>query len=100
VVATGGGLAANEENLNSLKQHAMVVCLWASPQVIWQRVRNQTHRPLLQAPDPMARIQALLSARAPYYKKADVLINAESRSVREVAQHVINQFRTLAQVKG
>ncbi|MBI3192311.1 MAG: hypothetical protein HYZ36_06560, partial [Pedosphaera parvula] len=29
VIATGGGLAANEANLASLKTHALVVCLWA-----------------------------------------------------------------------
>src|SRR5438874_13594091 len=54
VIATGGGLVTQEENLNSLKTHALVVCLWASPEAIWERVRHQTHRPLLQSPDPQA----------------------------------------------
>src|SRR3974390_395412 len=31
VIATGGGLPAGEGNLASLKTHALVVCLWASP---------------------------------------------------------------------
>ena len=44
VIATGGGLGANESNLASLKEHALVVCLWASPDKIWERVRSQTHR--------------------------------------------------------
>ena len=51
VIATGGGLAANEENLRGLKQHALVVCLWASPELIWERVRKHSHRPLLKDPD-------------------------------------------------
>ena len=34
VIATGGGLAAHANNLSSLKQHALVVCLWASPKTI------------------------------------------------------------------
>src|SRR5687768_2930335 len=55
VIATGGGLGADPENLASLKQHAVVVCLWASSDVIWQRVRGQTHRPLLQDANPMAK---------------------------------------------
>src|SRR5258708_24341074 len=42
VIATGGGVAANESNLASLKEHALVVCLWASPEKIWERVRHQT----------------------------------------------------------
>src|SRR5262245_34753784 len=51
VISTGGGLAANPENLASLKTHALVVCLWASPDTIWERVRLQSHRPLLQTPN-------------------------------------------------
>jgi shikimate kinase len=92
VVATGGGLAANDENLASLKSHALVVCLWASPEKIWERVRHQTHRPLLQHPDPQTRIRELLAERAPFYRQADVLINTQMRSLREVAMQVAHQF--------
>src|ERR1035437_3694158 len=44
VIATGGGLPMNPQNLVSLKTHALVVCLWASPEKIWERVKNQTHQ--------------------------------------------------------
>lgn len=94
VISTGGGLAANEANLASLKQHALVVCLWASPEEIWERVRNQTHRPLLQGPDPLGRIRALLEQRTPFYRQADVLVNTGMRSAREVAQQVLHQFHS------
>jgi len=93
VIATGGGLAANTENLASLKQHALVVCLWSSPEGIWQRVKHQSHRPLLQAPDPQAKIRELLAQRAPFYKQADVLVNTDLRGLREVADHVLHQFK-------
>jgi len=92
VIATGGGLAANEVNLASLKSHALVVCLWASAEKIFERVQTHTHRPLLQEPDPLAKIKSLLAARAPYYRQADVLVNTEMRSVREVAAQVAHQF--------
>jgi shikimate kinase len=93
VISTGGGLPVNPENLASLRQHALVVCLWSSPEKIWERVRHQSHRPLLHDENPQAKIRELLAAREPYYKKADVLLNTELRSVREVAQQVIHQFR-------
>ncbi len=92
VIATGGGLPAEPANLASLKTHALVVCLWASPESIWERVRGHDHRPLLNEADPLARIRELLAAREPYYRQADVLVNTEMRSIREVAQHVIHQF--------
>ena len=92
VIATGGGLPAQEGNLASLKTHALVLCLWASPEVILERVRGHDHRPLLNEPDPLAKIRELLAAREAYYRQADVLVNTEMRSVREVAQHVVHQF--------
>jgi shikimate kinase len=93
VISTGGGLPTNPENLDSLKQHSLIVCLWASPEGIYERVREQSHRPLLNDPDPLGQIRALLTAREPHYRQADVLINSDLRSAREVAQQVINQYR-------
>jgi len=92
VISTGGGLPANPDNLASLKSHSLVVCLWASPEKIWERVRSQTHRPLLNEADPLAKIRSLLEERGPYYRQADVLLNTELRSLRDVAQQVIHQF--------
>jgi shikimate kinase len=92
VISTGGGLPANEANFVSLQSHSLVVCLWASPEKIYQRVKSQTHRPLLHDPDPQAKIRELLTAREPYYRKADVLVNTDFRSAREVALQVLHQF--------
>ena len=93
VIATGGGLPTNAENLEQLKTYALVVCLWASPEKIWERVRNQSHRPLLHDPDPQKKIRDLLAVRAPFYRQADVLINTDLRAAREVAQQVALQYK-------
>jgi shikimate kinase len=92
VIATGGGLAAFGDNLEKLKEHALVVCLWASPKVIWERTRSQSHRPLLKAPDPLGRIRELLAAREPYYRRADILVGTDTRPLKEVVFHVRHQF--------
>jgi shikimate kinase len=92
VISTGGGLPASQSNLDSLKAHALVVCLWASPETIFERVRGHNHRPLLIEADPLEKIRSLLKAREPYYRQADVLLNAELRSIREIAMQVIHQF--------
>jgi shikimate kinase len=92
VIATGGGLICQPGNLESLRQHALIVTLWASAQTIWERVRHQTHRPLLQTADPQARIAELLAARGPAYRQAGVLVGADLRTPREVAQQVAHHF--------
>ncbi len=93
VIATGGGLVTYRDNLDLLKTHALAVCLWASAEVIFERVRAHNHRPLLQDADPLGTIRTLLAARERFYRQADVLINAEFRSVREVGSQVIHQFQ-------
>jgi len=92
VICTGGGLPTQSSNLESLKTHSLVVCLWASAETIYERVRDHNHRPLLNTEDPLGRIRELLAARESFYRQADVLVNTERRSVREVAVQVIHQF--------
>jgi shikimate kinase len=99
VISTGGGLPTNPANLDSLKKHSLVFCLWLSPDRIFERVKDQTHRPLLHDPDPLGKIRALLAAREKFYKQADVLLNSDLRSAREVAQQVIVQFRAATRTR-
>lgn len=95
VIATGGGLMTRPENLASLREHALIVCLWCSPETIFKRVGQQSHRPLLQVEKPFERIQELLRERAPFYRQADVLLSSEFRNPKEVATHVVHQFRSV-----
>ena len=65
VISTGGGVVLRTSNMEMLKRNGVVFCLTATPEEIWQRVRHQTHRPLLQTPNPLAKIRQLLTERAP-----------------------------------
>lgn len=93
IISTGGGLVVNPDNLASLKRHSLVACLWATPETVYQRTKHQTHRPLLQDPDPLGKIRTLLASREAAYKNCDVLVNTEQRSVKEIAAHVLHNFR-------
>ena len=93
VIATGGGLLVDHANMDTMKQYAMVFCLWASPDSIWRRVKDQSHRPLLQTENPRQRIDELMEERKPAYGRADMLVNTEYRSARDVAQLILSQYR-------
>jgi len=93
VIATGGGVGAQPDLLESLKHHALVVWLWASPETLWERCRQQTHRPLLQVPDPLGRIRELLAAREPVYRRADLLINIEGRAQWQLVGQIAAEFQ-------
>ena len=93
VIATGGGLLVDHANMDTMKQYAMVFCLWASPDSIWRRVKDQCHRPLLQTENPRQRIIDLMEERKPAYGRADMLVNTEYRSAKDVAQLILSQYR-------
>ena len=77
----------------------MVFCLWASPESIWRRVKDQSHRPLLQTEDPKQRIIDLMEERKLAYGRADMLVNTEYRSAKDVAQLILSQYRETAGVR-
>ncbi|MEI7728162.1 MAG: shikimate kinase [Verrucomicrobiota bacterium] len=97
VIATGGGLPCLGDNLAELKTHALTVCLWASPESVYERVRHQAHRPLLHTPDPLGKIRELLALREPYYRQADILVSTDTRSPRDLVSLLAYEFRSVVQ---
>ena len=61
VIATGGGAIVSEENAVRLKESGTVICLTATPETIFERVRSNADRPLLQGSDPLGKIRSLLA---------------------------------------
>jgi len=93
VVSTGGGAVIRDMNRDAFKKAGLVVCLTASPEVIYGRIRHETHRPLLQTPDPTAKIKELLESRARFYAQADVTIDTAEKSVDDVIKTIKERIR-------
>lgn len=93
VIATGGGFITQNNNLELLKQYSFLVCLWASPTTIYDRVKRQENRPLLKTENPAQKISDLLAARAKYYKQSDYIVHTDKRPLRVVAQLVSRQYQ-------
>ncbi len=89
VISAGGGAVVDENNIEAMKQGGTLVCLTAGPDEIMKRVGKSTNRPLLQVPDPMAKIMELMSKREPFYRKADFMVDTTMMTAEEVAGVVI-----------
>ncbi|MCM8795400.1 MAG: shikimate kinase [Candidatus Omnitrophica bacterium] len=101
VVACGGGIVINSENIKVMKETGIIICLTATPQVILKRTSGSTARPLLNVKDPKQQIELLLKLRAPYYAQADVMIDTSDLSIKEVVEKIdkLIQGRTKAKRK-
>jgi shikimate kinase len=93
VVSTGGGAVIRDSNREAFKKAGFVVCLTARPEVIFERVRHETHRPLLQTENPLTKIGELLESRAPFYAQADAVIDTSEKSVEAVITEIKERIR-------
>ncbi|MEK6978292.1 MAG: shikimate kinase [Candidatus Hydrothermarchaeota archaeon] len=96
VIVTGGGVVLRMENITNLRRKGVIVYLHAEPNAIYERIKGERHRPLLQVKDPLARIRELLASRAPYYAENDLLVDTSSKTVEEVVNEVVEKVRRLA----
>ncbi|MEM6405513.1 MAG: shikimate kinase [Pseudomonadota bacterium] len=90
VLALGGGSLLRDINRQHLTDRGQVVFLCCSPEQQYQRTRYSKHRPLLDTPDPLARLQALWHEREPVYRAAaDHIVSVEQRTVAQVVEQVL-----------
>ena len=92
VISTGGGVVLKEANMVELKRNGIVFCLTATAEEIYQRVRHQSHRPLLQTPDPLTKIRSMQEERHSYYVAADYMVETTGRSFGEIMAYIKRVF--------
>lgn len=93
IISVGGGLPIREENHALLKELGTVVYLRAKAQTIYERVKHDTTRPLLQGEEPLTKIQALMEKRTSIYEKtADIVIDVDDRDFDDIMDEIIKKY--------
>ncbi len=100
VISCGGGLVMQPGILDSIRSKGLVYCLLASPRTIYDRVKGNDKRPLLNVTDPLARIEELLRSREPVYRSAGTEVLTDGRTISDVASHVARVYRAEARSWG
>lgn len=89
VIACGGGIVIDPDNIETMKKTGVIICLKAAPSVILKRTSGYGHRPLLNVKDPKKQTELLLKLRAPYYAKADKTVDTSNISAKEAAGKIL-----------
>lgn len=77
VVATGGGMVIRQKNWSYLR-HGVIVWLDVPVEELYQRLKEDTNRPLLRDPDPLGKLTQILSDRQRMYAQADIQIQVST----------------------
>ena len=88
VVDAGGGAVTDPENVENLKKKGVLICLWAEPEVILERIKKFRHRPLLNVKNPLDKIRRMLDHRKPFYERADFHIRTSKMPVEKVVSEI------------
>lgn len=89
IISTGGGLPMREENRQLLKQLGCVVFLRVTAETIYERLRDDTTRPLLQGADPQLKIAKLIAERAVAYESAaDIIIDTDDKDFDQILSEI------------
>ncbi len=92
IIACGGGVVLNPENMTALKANGVVFCLTATPEAIFERVSRNDNRPLVRD-GGIERVRAIMTERGPLYDKyADFKVDNTHSNVNRSAQTIIGLF--------
>jgi len=89
VISTGGGIVINKENMDILRKSSLIINLWASPEILWERLKNFSDRPLLKVKEPVKKLKQILKEREKYYRDCDLQINTENKKIRDIIEEIV-----------
>ena len=94
VIATGGGVVLDPNNLRDFGRMSVIICCWVDANVAYERTKDAKHRPLLgEGGDGLSRIEALLRERAFLYKAIPNRVDTSALSVEQQADEIVRIYK-------
>ncbi len=100
VVATGGGVVLNPENVRDMKANALIIWLKAMPETIRKRIVSDEHtqelRPALTSKGFLGEIEETLITRTPLYESAmDFYVDTDDLGADEIAESIVTKLSAI-----
>ena len=78
-----------ERNVAEMKKNGRVVLLAASPETIYERVKDSNNRPVLNGRKNVQGISELMEQRREKYEAAaDIVVNTDGKTVLQVCEEM------------
>lgn len=97
VLATGGGAFMSEETRELIRRKGISVWLRADVEVLYQRTRKRSTRPLLKNDDPRGTLERLAGQRYPIYAEADITVDTAREKPTETMARILDELENWGQ---
>lgn len=96
IISCGGGAALRIENVVEMKKNGRVVLLTASPETIYERVKDGNDRPLLNGNNSVEFIADMMEKRREKYEEAaDIVVQTDDKTILQICEELITKLTEL-----
>ena len=96
IYSVGGGTPIRPENREILKRLGTVVYLRIRPETVYERLKGDTTRPLLQCENPLQRIRELMESRKDAYTDcADVIVDVDNLDMECILNKICKEINKM-----
>lgn len=96
IISLGGGAFENEESRSILNKNGYTIYLKATADVIYDRIKNETHRPLLQQGFGAEKINKILKIREKNYEQALITVDTCKKSQYNIIEEIMKRIEEYA----
>ncbi len=95
VISTGGGVVESKETIENLRKTGRIYYLEAPADVLYERIKDDTKRPLLMTKDPKKTLKEILDKRRIKYECADFKINTANKTAKEIVDEIVEIYEKI-----
>ena len=100
IISCGGGVPMREVNVRNMRKNGRVVLLTAAPETIYERVKDDTGRPILNGHMNVPYIAELMQKRRPIYEAAaDITVSTDGRSLQQICEELIQKMCAMEETR-
>lgn len=93
VISLGGGAFENSINREIILKNSKVFYLKTSAEEIYNRIKQEFHRPLLSKNNSVERISEIMNSREPNYLKANYTVITDGKTPAEIANEILGVIK-------
>ena len=97
IVSCGGGVVVKDENIEHMKDGGVILLLTATPQTVYNRVKDDDSRPILRGNKNVEFIELLMNKRKDrYLAVADIIISTDDKTIDEIVEEITDKLEEFA----